>query len=113
MPFFLVCIKMTYNRFRNLKMLWGLTLWSKEIKKEYAMEEFWNKYIGKHILKGIQVLVNHSENFECVVCPFSRKYNTKGSLSHHLRFDHYQNTVDYIRTNIITKNPDEFGGLLN
>ena len=104
---------MTHNRFGSLKMLWGLTLWSKEIKKEYAMEEFWNKYIGKHILKGIQVLVNHSENFECVVCPFSRKYNTKGSLSHHLRFDHYQNTVDYIRTNIITKNPDEFGGLLN
>ena len=91
----------------------GNTIFSKEIKEEDTSEDFWNKYIGKNILKGIKILVFLSENLECIVCPYSRKYNSKGSLSYHLRFDHYHSTVNYIRKNIITKNPEELGDLLN
>lgn len=89
---------MTYNSIRGR---WGLTLYSKEIKKEFATEEQWNKYIGTNILKAIQFLVDKSENLQCMVCPFSRNYNSKGSLTHHLRYDHYNSTVDYIREKIV------------
>ena len=89
------------------------TIFSKEIKEEDALIEHWDKYIGKNILKGIEILVNLSDNFECIVCPYSQNYTTKGSLAYHLRFKHYKNTVEYIRKNIITKTSDELGDLLD
>jgi len=91
----------------------GYTIFSKNIILEYAIIYFWNKYIGKNILKGIEILVGLSDDLECLVCPNSRNYQSKGSLSYHYRFDHYNKTVDYIRENIVTKNPDELGDLLH
>jgi len=90
----------------------GYTIFSKNIILEDTITDFWNKYIGKNILKGIEILVILSDDLECLVCPNSRNYQSKGSLSYHYRFDHYHKTVDYIRENIITKNSDELRDLL-
>lgn len=82
--------------------------------EEDTLVNNWRMLVYRNFDKTIRILIELSENLECVICQdLSLNYTTKPSLANHYLYVHKRKTTDYFLDYVATKTPDELEGSLN
>ncbi len=82
--------------------------------QEDATIEQWRFLIYRNYDKTIKILVGLSKDLHCLLCSdLSKDYDSKPRLAGHYRFGHNKKPIaNYTIENILNKDPDELGDLL-